>query len=55
VSRDAHLAMTVSTKFEVDTTPRCLVNLTFTTRVVKVIVINTVVKSRMEENVTSPQ
>ena len=25
VSRDAHLAMTVSTKFEVDTTIRCLV------------------------------
>ena len=25
VSRDAHLAVTVSTKFEVDTTIRCLV------------------------------
>ena len=25
MSRDAHLAMTVSTKFEVDTTIRCLV------------------------------
>ena len=25
VSRDAHLALTVSTKFEVDTTIRCLV------------------------------
>ena len=26
MSRDAHLAVTVSTKFEVDTTIRCLVN-----------------------------
>jgi len=26
VSRDAHLAVTVSTKFEVDTTIRCLVS-----------------------------
>jgi len=26
VSRDAHLAVTVSTKFEVDTTIRCLCN-----------------------------
>jgi len=26
VSRDAHLAVTVSTKFKVDTTIRCLVN-----------------------------
>ena len=26
MSRDAHLAMTVSTKFEVDTTIRCLVS-----------------------------